>query len=115
MTSRSPRLVVSIALVAGLVLGMADFAKDGEPLNEPQRLNTLDIAQGETYEVVFRAGRLDHRQAEARNHVTLVGEGDAGHALVERHAVAYDGTRDDGNAGHERHAGDVSLSGTEAA
>jgi hypothetical protein len=34
---------------------MAVFAKDGEPLNEPQRLNTLDIEQGETYEVVFRA------------------------------------------------------------
>lgn len=34
---------------------MAVFAKDGEPLNEPQRLNTLNIAQGETYDVVFRA------------------------------------------------------------
>ncbi len=34
---------------------MAVFAKDGEPLPEPQRLNTLDIAQGETYDVVFRA------------------------------------------------------------
>lgn len=34
---------------------MAVIAKDGEPLNEPQRLNTLNIAQGEPYEVVFRA------------------------------------------------------------
>ncbi|MGK2850331.1 MAG: multicopper oxidase family protein [Candidatus Limnocylindrales bacterium] len=34
---------------------MAVIAKDGEPLPEPQRLNTLDIAQGETYDVVFRA------------------------------------------------------------
>ena len=34
---------------------MAVFAKDGEPLNAPQRLNTLDVAQGETYDVVFQA------------------------------------------------------------
>ena len=34
---------------------MAVVAKDGEPLAEPQRLNTLDIAQGETYDVVFLA------------------------------------------------------------
>ena len=34
---------------------MAVIAKDGQPLNEPQRLNTLNIAQGETHEVVFRA------------------------------------------------------------
>lgn len=34
---------------------MAVIAKDGEALPEPQRLNTLDIAQGETYDVVFRA------------------------------------------------------------
>ena len=27
---------------------MAVIAKDGQPLNEPQRLNTLNIAQGET-------------------------------------------------------------------
>ncbi len=36
-------------------MDMAVVAKDGEPLVEPQRLNTLDIAQGETYDVVFRA------------------------------------------------------------
>ncbi len=36
-------------------MDMAMFAKDGETLTEPQRLNTLDIAQGETYDVVFRA------------------------------------------------------------
>ncbi len=34
---------------------MAVVAKDGEPLAEPQRINTLDIAQGETYDVVFLA------------------------------------------------------------
>ncbi|OGN86690.1 MAG: hypothetical protein A2X23_04885 [Chloroflexi bacterium GWC2_73_18] len=34
---------------------MAVFAKDGEPLPEAQRLNTLPIQQGETYDVVFRA------------------------------------------------------------
>ena len=34
---------------------MAVIAKDGEALPEPQRINTLDIAQGETYDVVFRA------------------------------------------------------------
>ena len=37
---------------------MAVFAKDGEPLSEPQRLNTLNIAQGDTYDVVFRADSL---------------------------------------------------------
>ena len=36
-------------------MDMAIVAKDGEQLPEPQRINTLDIAQGETYEVVFRA------------------------------------------------------------
>ncbi|MFP5342566.1 MAG: multicopper oxidase family protein [Candidatus Limnocylindria bacterium] len=34
---------------------MAVIAKDGEALPEPQRLSTLNIAQGETYDVVFRA------------------------------------------------------------
>lgn len=34
---------------------MAVVAKDGEPLATPQRLNTLPILQGETYDVVFRA------------------------------------------------------------
>jgi FtsP/CotA-like multicopper oxidase with cupredoxin domain len=34
---------------------MAVFAKDGEPLAAVQRLNTLDVGQGETYDVVFRA------------------------------------------------------------
>lgn len=34
---------------------MAVFAKDGEPLPEAQRLNTLSIDPGETYDVVFRA------------------------------------------------------------
>ena len=34
---------------------MAIVAKDGEPLAEPQRINTLDLAQGETYDVVFLA------------------------------------------------------------
>ena len=34
---------------------MAIVAKDGEPLAEPQRINTLDIAPGETYDVVFLA------------------------------------------------------------
>lgn len=36
-------------------MDMAVFAKDGEPLAEPQRLNTLGVLQGETYDVVFRA------------------------------------------------------------
>jgi FtsP/CotA-like multicopper oxidase with cupredoxin domain len=36
-------------------MDMAVFAKDGEPLVEPQRLNTLDISQGETYDVAFIA------------------------------------------------------------
>lgn len=36
-------------------MDMAVVAKDGEPLTEPQRLNTLDIGQGETYDVVFLA------------------------------------------------------------
>lgn len=36
-------------------MDMAIVAKDGEQLPEPERINTLDIAQGETYEVVFRA------------------------------------------------------------
>lgn len=36
-------------------MDMAVFAKDGEPLAEPQRLNTLDISQGETYDVAFIA------------------------------------------------------------
>ena len=36
-------------------MDMAVFAKDGETLTEPQRLNTLPILQGETYDVVFRA------------------------------------------------------------
>ncbi|HEX7949557.1 MAG TPA: multicopper oxidase domain-containing protein [Candidatus Limnocylindrales bacterium] len=34
---------------------MAVVAKDGEPLAEPQRINTLDLGQGETYDVVFLA------------------------------------------------------------
>ena len=34
---------------------MAVIAKDGEPLTTPQRLNVLNIAPGETYDVVFRA------------------------------------------------------------
>jgi FtsP/CotA-like multicopper oxidase with cupredoxin domain len=34
---------------------MAIVAKDGEPLAEPQRINTLDLGQGETYDVVFLA------------------------------------------------------------
>jgi hypothetical protein len=34
---------------------MAVFAKDGEALAQAQRLNTLPIEQGETYDVVFRA------------------------------------------------------------
>jgi len=34
---------------------MAVFAKDGEPLAQPQRLNTLPIEQGETYDVAFIA------------------------------------------------------------
>jgi FtsP/CotA-like multicopper oxidase with cupredoxin domain len=36
-------------------MDMAIIAKDGEPLPEPQRINTLDLAQGETYDVVFLA------------------------------------------------------------
>lgn len=38
-------------------MDMAVIAKDGEALSEPQRINTLDIAQGETYDVVFRADK----------------------------------------------------------
>jgi FtsP/CotA-like multicopper oxidase with cupredoxin domain len=36
-------------------MDMAVFAKDGEPLTQPQRLNTLPIEQGETYDVAFIA------------------------------------------------------------
>ncbi len=36
-------------------MDMAIVAKDGEPLADPQRINTLDIGQGETYDVVFLA------------------------------------------------------------
>ena len=36
-------------------MDMAIVAKDGEPLAEPQRINTLDLGQGETYDVVFLA------------------------------------------------------------
>ena len=36
-------------------MDMAIVAKDGEPLAQPQRINTLDLAQGETYDVVFLA------------------------------------------------------------
>jgi len=36
-------------------MDMAIVAKDGEPLVEPQRINTLDLAPGDTYDVVFRA------------------------------------------------------------
>ena len=36
-------------------MDMAVFAKDGEPLHSPQRLNTVTIAQGETYDVAFVA------------------------------------------------------------
>ena len=36
-------------------MDMAIVAKDGEPLAEPQRVNTLDLGQGETYDVVFLA------------------------------------------------------------
>ena len=36
-------------------MDMAAIAKDGEPLATPQRLNVLDIAPGDTYDVVFRA------------------------------------------------------------
>lgn len=36
-------------------MDMAIVAKDGEPLAEPQRINTLDLAPGETYDVVFLA------------------------------------------------------------
>ena len=34
---------------------MAIVAKDGESLAEPQRINTLNLAQGETYDAVFLA------------------------------------------------------------
>ena len=36
-------------------MDMAVIAKDGEPLATPQRLNVLDLAPGDTYDVVFRA------------------------------------------------------------
>ena len=36
-------------------MDMAVIEKDGEPLASPQRLNVLDIAPGDTYDVVFRA------------------------------------------------------------
>ncbi len=36
-------------------MDMAIVAKDGEPLAEPQRINTLDLGQGETYDVVILA------------------------------------------------------------
>ena len=36
-------------------MDMAIVAKDGEPLAQPQRINTLDLGQGETYDVVFLA------------------------------------------------------------
>lgn len=36
-------------------MDMAVFAKDGESLHSPQRLNTVTIAQGETYDVAFVA------------------------------------------------------------
>lgn len=36
-------------------MDMAVLAKDGEALAHPQRLNTLTVAQGETYDVVFVA------------------------------------------------------------
>ena len=36
-------------------MDMAVIAKDGEPLAAPQRLNVVDIAPGDTYDVVFRA------------------------------------------------------------
>jgi len=36
-------------------MDMAIVAKDGEPLTQPQRINTLDLAPGDTYDVVFRA------------------------------------------------------------
>ena len=36
-------------------------------------------------------------------------------SFVERDAVAYDGTGNDGRAGHERYARDGSLSETESA
>ena len=36
-------------------MDMAIVAKDGEPLAEPQRINTLDLGQGETYDVVLLA------------------------------------------------------------
>ena len=36
-------------------MDMAIIAKDGEPLAAPQRLNVVDIAPGDTYDVVFRA------------------------------------------------------------
>jgi FtsP/CotA-like multicopper oxidase with cupredoxin domain len=36
-------------------MDMAIVAKDGEPLVQPQRINTLNLAPGETYDVVFLA------------------------------------------------------------
>ena len=36
-------------------MDMAVVAKDGEPLAAPQRLNVVDIAPGDTYDIVFRA------------------------------------------------------------
>ncbi|MHB8960994.1 MAG: multicopper oxidase domain-containing protein, partial [Candidatus Limnocylindrales bacterium] len=36
-------------------LDMAVVAKDGETLAQPQRLNTLDVAPGDTYDVVILA------------------------------------------------------------
>lgn len=36
-------------------MDMAIIAKDGEPLAQPQRINTLDLGQGETYDVAFVA------------------------------------------------------------
>ena len=36
-------------------MDMAVIAKDGEPLATPQRLNTLDLLPGDTYDVVFKA------------------------------------------------------------
>ena len=36
-------------------MDMAIVAKDGEPLAQPQRINTLDLAPGDTYDVVFVA------------------------------------------------------------
>ncbi len=36
-------------------MDMVVIAKDGEPLATPQRLNTLDLLPGDTYDVVFKA------------------------------------------------------------